>query len=183
MKESTEPKAGEEPIVIFRAVRSEAAGILLLFTLIVLTIYLTARFDWSVQHLQIGTWAGRTVTLPVPLFAILPLALLGVLVHAALNCRYIICDTYVLEVSGLLDIRRRSVRLNYVHIRGVEISASLWQQLLGVADLIVLGPIVNHSEHTIVMKGVKRAHSIQDLIIQRIQTQLKNVGAPAAEFG
>lgn len=167
-----------EPLVIFRSIRSETAPLLLLLVLVVLAIFLTARFEWSVQRVALGTWAGRNMGLPIPLFAILPLGLLANILHSALNYRYILCDTYVLEVSGLLDLRRRSLRLNYIHIRGVEISASVWQQLLGVADLIVIGPIVNHSEHTIQMKGIARAHAIKDFINAHIQDQLKQVGNP-----
>lgn len=167
----------DETIVIYRALRSQTGSLLVFFATLAAAVYLTARFDWSVENIDLGPWAGREVQMPVPLFGIVPLALLAKILHSLLNCRYIICDTYVLEVRGLWDLRRKSIRLNYIHIRGVEINASLWQQVLGISDLTILGPTMEPVAHSIEMKGIARARKVKDLINARIESHVKGVAA------
>lgn len=166
----------QENIVIYRSLRSELASILLLLVLTVMAAYGTAAYSWSVQHVPLGTYDGHPVYFRLPLFAIIPLALLAKILHSLLNYRYILCDEYVLEVRGLWALRRKSIRLNYSHIRGVEISESLWQQLLRIADIQILSDISMMAmpgaagEHFIEMKGVASPRMIKDMIQTRIHT-------------
>ncbi|MBN8550995.1 MAG: PH domain-containing protein [Deltaproteobacteria bacterium] len=169
------------PTVIFRSLRSEIPALVILIALTVSSIWLTARFEWSVQRLALGEWLGYPISLPIPLFAILPITLGVFIVHSLYNYRYILCEDYVLEVSGLMDLQRRSVRLNYLHIRGVEIRASIWQQLVGVSDLIVLGPHAELEKATIEMKGIRNAHAVKDAINASIHTQLRTFGSGPIE--
>ncbi len=164
-------------IVIFRSARSQLISILCLIALIAYAVYATHRYDWAVQDITFGSPDGRQIHFPLPLFGLLPLALAAKILHSLLNFRYILCDTYVLEVQGLWALRRKSIRLNYVHIRGVEISESIVQQLLGIGDIEILSDIsiVGASgiaaEHTILMRGVARPREIKDTIQSHIQSQ------------
>lgn len=164
------------PIIIRRSPRSMMASFLLLIGLVSASVYLTVRFDWSIQTISLGMWSGRNIFMPLPLFALIPFGLLGYIGHGLYNCKYIICDDYVLEIRGLVEIRRKSIRLNYTHIRGVEISESIWQQLWRVADVHVLSDVsalsADHmSDGYVQMKGVTNAHRIKDLIQSRIQSR------------
>ena len=171
----------DEPLVIYRSHRSELMSILLFLVLFAASIYASMVFPWATQRIPLGSMFGAELYLPLPLFAIIPLALLGRILHGLYNYRYILCDEYVLEVKGLLSLRRRSIRLNYVHIRGVQIDESLLQQFLGIGDLQILGITGEHGEPRIEMKGVANPRALKDLIQQNIQRSVQGLKSVAMD--
>lgn len=162
----------KQPVVIYRSHLNEWINILLVCLLSLCAGILTNKLEWSLQWISLGSLFGTNLTFPLPLFAIVPLALLGVIIHNVYNYRYILCDDYVLSVKGLWDFNRSSVRINYVHVRGVEIDEGLIQQVFGLGDLRILGTAGTESDHAVVMQGVRNPRKIKDLIQERINAKL-----------
>lgn len=160
-------------IVIYRSIRSRLLALLAVFALTAASIYLSSRYAWAMQYIEVGAWLGVSLQLPLPLFGIVPLALLAQVVHSLLDYRYILCEDYVLGVEGLLSLKRRSIRINYVHIRGMEIDESLWQQLLRVGDLTILATTLDQGEHEVTMRGIAQPRRIKDLIQARVHEQVQ----------
>ena len=162
----------EPPIVIYRSHLNEWFNIVLVCGLSLVAGILTQMYEWSLQWIPLGSIAGLNLAFPLPLFAILPLALLGIVVHNLYNYKYILCADYVLSVKGLWDFNRSSVRINYVHIRGVEIDEGLAQRLFGLGDLRILGTAGTGSDHAVIMEGIRNPRKIKDIIQTRMNEKL-----------
>jgi uncharacterized membrane protein YdbT with pleckstrin-like domain len=160
-------------IVIYRSIRSRFLSLVAVFALTAASIYVSSHYPWSMQYIDIGAWLGVSLLLPLPLFSIVPLAFLAQIVHSLLDYRYILCDDYVLGVEGLLSLKRKSIRINYVHIRGMEIDESLWQQVLRVGDLTILATTLDQGEHLVTMRGIANPRRIKDLIQARVHEQVQ----------
>lgn len=170
MNQSAPASAPHENIVIFRSPLNELVSILSVFALTILSVYLSVLFPWSVEHVTIGP-----ASIPIPLFGLLPLIILFRLLHNLYNFRYILCDEYVLEVRGLWSLAAKSVRINYIHIRGIEIDESLVQRILGLGDVSILGVIGNQGEPCLVINGVRHPRKVKDLIQERVNKQVQNI--------
>jgi hypothetical protein len=173
-------KCSGETIVIFRSAFSEFTGFFYVIILVAMASYLTFIYPWSLQHAEISIPDLFAFSVPVPLFALIPLTMLLRVFHNLFDCRYIICDEYVLEVDGLWSFARKSVRINYIHIRGIEIDESFNQRLLGLGDIAILG-VADQGHPSIVMRGVAKPRQIKDIIQERVTRQLSGIRvAPVA---
>lgn len=173
-------KCNGNTIVIFRSALGEVTGFFYVLILAAMASYLTFLYPWSLQHAEISIPGLFAFSLPVPLFALVPLTMLLRVFHNLFDCRYIICDEYVLEVEGLWSFARKSVRINYIHIRGIEIDESFTQHLLGLGDIAILG-VADQGHPSIVMRGVAKPREIKDIIQERVTRQMSSIRvAPVA---
>ena len=157
-------------IVIYRSPLNEIPRGIVLLALYVATIYVSWTYPESIQYVSLGELFGRELSMGLPLFGIVPLVFMGAISHSLLNFRYVLTPDYVMEIEGLLDLREKSVRLHYIHIRGMEIDRSVLQKLLNIGDLR-LGSAVAHGDSEIVMKGIYNPRHYKDIINQRIMAQ------------
>ncbi|MBX7144184.1 MAG: PH domain-containing protein [Oligoflexia bacterium] len=170
MNEPLASATKHENLVIYRSALSELVSIVSVIALTILSVYLSVLFPWSVEHVNVGPLA-----IPIPLFGLLPLIILFRLLHNLYNYRYILCDEYVLEVRGLWSLAAKSVRINYIHIRGIEIDESLVQRILGLGDVSILGVIGNQGEPCLTMKGLRNPRHVKDLIQDRVNQQIQGM--------
>jgi uncharacterized membrane protein YdbT with pleckstrin-like domain len=166
-------------IVIFRSPLSEFWGFCATAAVTVLSIYLSGVFPWSIQEISIALTGSNQFSLAVPLFALLPLTMLMQVIHNIYDYRFILCDDYILEVRGLWSLFRKSVRINYVHVRGIEIDESFLQQLFGHGDVAILG-VADQGHPAIIMRGIAKPRAVKDLIQSRVNAQLHNLNASTA---
>ncbi len=147
-----------------------------LLALFLLSLWVTydsfARFPDTVEHYFLGSAFGFDVGLSLPAMGILPLVLGAALIHKLLNRKYVLCEDYILEIEGLVAFTLRTVRLRYLHIRGLEIDCNILQRMLGVGDLRVGGEI-SPEDTDVVMMGIYNPNRYKDIIKERINRKLR----------
>lgn len=169
--QSPDSQAFDE-IVIYRSAWSELGKILLVILTGVVMVYVSNRFPWTVQHLSLGQLFGRELNVGIPLLGIIPLLILGRLAWKLLNNKYVLGHEHVTEVNGILSFKLSTTRLLYLHIRGVEIDATIFQRILNLGD-VHLASDVYKGEGEIVFEGVKNPNLIKEVLQQRTTMKLR----------
>ena len=123
-------------------------------------IWLSIAYPWSVEHLEIPLF---NFAFPLPLFAIIPLLLLGALFHALYNVRLILCPEYLIYVEGALNWKEKSIRVEYEHIREIEIDQTIYQRIVNVGDILVT-VVATSIESSLIVPGVHDPRAVKDLI-------------------
>ncbi len=149
-----------EEVVFSRSPLAMFPMVILTVLLAVFAAYLTARFSWSVQLIHLGE---RSIALP--LFALVPLILGAVAIRDLYDARYIIGADHVRAVSGLISFRKSDVRVEFEHIRGVEVDRSLWGRLVNVGDLRIGTAMA--AEVEIIIRDVQNPSGYRDIILSR----------------
>lgn len=167
----------EGSITIYPSPLAQVHLIFLIFMAAVIAAYVDARFVWGSQDLFLGEFFGYPLTVNIPLLGLVPLVLLAMLAHRLLDRRYVLSEDYILEVEGLLAWRLRTVRLRYLHIRGLEVDRSILQNLFGVGDLRVGGE-TSPEDTDVVMYGIAHPEAFKDLIKERINRKLAELKSP-----
>ncbi|RIL03485.1 MAG: hypothetical protein DCC75_12925 [Proteobacteria bacterium] len=132
-----------------------------------LMIYLTVKFDWSVQYFGLGQWLGYKIRLGLPLFGIFPLIALVWVVRSIYDELYILTDEYALKIMGRCSLTGKTIRLNYVNMRGVNIEKNLYQRLFDVGDLVVESDVTTAGSQ-IRMKGISNPRFYKDLLQKKM---------------
>ena len=164
-----------DDIVINPSLLAQLHILLAVLVTTVMAIYLAVSFDWGSQTLTLGQVLKHELRITLPLFGIVPLVLLGTLSHRLLDRRYLLCNDYILEVEGLLAWKLRTVRLRYLHIRGLEVDRTILQHLFNVGDLRVGGEI-SPEDTDIVMTGIYKPERYKDIIKERINQKVTALG-------
>jgi uncharacterized membrane protein YdbT with pleckstrin-like domain len=159
-----------DTVIIYRSPLAEAPRIFLLVVLYIATIYFTNKFPITVHQISIGSLFGYDITFGLPLLGLLPLMLMGNIVVRLMNYKYVLTPDYVLEIEGLMALVEKSVRLHYIHLRGIEIERSVLQKLFNLGDLR-LGSAIAQGDAEIVMKGIYNPRRVKDIINERMIEQ------------
>ena len=150
-------------IVVTPALRSHIGILLLLLIVTPIVGYWSANYpEVSIQHIEFG----ESFSVPIPILAVIPLILLGMLLHATYNTRLVVCPEYLLFVSGIISWREKSIRLDYNRIQEIEIDESIPQKILAIGDIIIT-PIATGIESQIKIPGVSRPRIVKDLIREK----------------
>ena len=125
----------------------------------VVIVYLTIAYpDFALFVVPLGSDGFSASILPVfPLFVLLWGAI------RIYNERLVVTPLYLIHVSGRLQWRERSVRLEYSHIQEIETVQSIFQRFLGIGDLMVV-PIGSGNRSPIMMKGLRHPRAVKDVI-------------------
>ncbi|MBX7137697.1 MAG: hypothetical protein K1X83_06905 [Oligoflexia bacterium] len=168
-----------ENVVVYPSFLAQLHLVALLLISCVFTVYASLHFSWATQTLTLPHLFGYEISLYVPLFGLIPLVVLGALAHRLLDRCYILSDDYILEIEGRLSWTLRTVRLRYLHIRGLELDRTIWQHLLDIGDLRVGGEI-SPEDTDVVMYGIYKPQRYKDLIKERIDLKLKTLTNPTS---
>lgn len=147
-------------VVFSRSPLAMLPMVILTVLLAMLAAYLTALLPWSVQILHVGEG-----TVALPLFALVPLILGAVAIRDLYDARYVIGADHVRAVSGLISFRKSDVRVEFEHIRGVEVDRSLWGRLVNVGDLRIGTAMA--AEVEINIRDVQNPSVYRDIILAR----------------
>lgn len=137
----------------------------LLFATLLLSagvVYLGMEFpEYSFAPVTIGeqTWG-------VPVLGLIPLVLLLKATFRIYNERFVLTPEYLIDVTGRLSWRERSVRLEYGRIQEIEISQTILQRILGLGD-VVLVPIAGVFTSSMSMNGLRNPRIVKDIIRSR----------------
>jgi len=115
-----------------------------------IAVCLTIQFpEYTTFDLQVGSWAFA-----FPSLNCAPVALLGYLAFLARKERFVLTPEYFIHVTGRLEWRERSSRIEYDRIQEIEISQTIFQRMLGVGDVKIL-PLAGSAESSRCMSGVR----------------------------
>ena len=129
------------------------------------TLYLTLVFPWATQWIAVS--ASSSFAIPVPLFVIIPLVLLGKLIHDLKNTKFVLCPDYVLFIDGIIGWKEVSLRMGYEHIHEIEIEQTILQRILGTGDLTLLS-IASSGNQKLRMDGLRSPRQVKNLIQERM---------------
>ncbi len=160
-------------VVVYRGVFSEWGWLLLTIVLAAGAYHATPVSPWSVQEVVLNQGSPRALSINLPLLALLPILSGLKYLHSLFDQRYIICPDYVMEIRGILGWKRHSTRVNYVHIRGIEIDESLVEQMLGIGELRILTGPTSSDEYAICMDGIANPRGVKDIIQARTNIKLR----------
>jgi len=163
--------------VFARCARDELHLILFFLGAVAIMVWLTRELPWSLQTVDLGEIIGWDIQVGIPLFALLPIMIGLVIMRRLYDRRYILTPEYVLQVEGLTSLRRRSLRLHYQHIRGVEIDVSFLDMILGSGDVLLFSDVAQQNAQ-IALLGVSHPRAVKDRIEARIRERARH---PVAE--
>lgn len=173
---SEETEARPSPnVVIFRHPLDETPRILLLLLFYAAAIYISIAFPVTVQRIPLGVIFGKELSIGLPLAAIVPIVMMGSIVHSLYDVRYVLTPDYVMEIEGLLSFNERSVRLHYIHIRGMEIERNIFQKMFNIGNL-KLGSAIAQGDSDVVLRGVFDPRRYKDIINERIMERMSAEG-------
>lgn len=149
-----------EEIVFGRSPLAMLPMVICAILLALVAAYATARFPWSVQMVSV-----LGVSMKLPLFALVPL-ILGVLaIRDLYDARYIIGADHVRAIDGIISFRKNDSRVEFEHIRGIEVDRSLWGRLVNVGELRIGTAMA--AEVEIIIRGVQNPSLYRDIILTR----------------
>jgi membrane protein YdbS with pleckstrin-like domain len=156
------PENEKELTELVKSPLSQAPLICAVVLLAIASVLFSAYFEKSVQYISVlGLFA-----VPIPLSAIFPLVLLGMLLHRLGNERYLIGPSYIRMVSGLLSLRKKDILIENRHIHGIEVHRGPLGRLLNIGD-VEIGSVLPSAE-VIRLKGLYDPSAIRDLIQSRL---------------
>lgn len=157
-------------VVFHRSWRNEIPAIMLLVLSVLFSVYLVLDFpeiflqDSNFNFLAFGNYSW----LPSMLGAFLvPLVVLGFLIHRLFDDRFIITEDSIVAVNGLLSLKLCSSRVHFAHVRGVEVEQGIFQRLVNTGNLMVGSAA--HLGQEVVMKGVGNPTYYREIIAAQVR--------------
>ncbi len=130
-----------------------------------LMTYLTFEYPgYSFLHLN-SKWGA----FDAPILFIVPAVLLMKALYIIYNEKFILTPQYMIHVSGRLNWKERTVRLEYSRIQEIEIDQTILQKIFNLGDVIVL-PVAGSSATNIHMHGARSPRMVKDAI-REMQSQ------------
>ncbi|MEZ4753925.1 MAG: PH domain-containing protein [Bdellovibrionota bacterium] len=120
----------EGDLVIYRHFLSLAPMIILFVIASLVAFYYSASDRRFIQEVDI-----YGVIFSLPLLGLIPLVLAAYIIHGLYNSKYVIRDHCLICVEGLLSFKMQETRVEYEHVRGIEVQRSLYQRLFGLGDI------------------------------------------------
>lgn len=151
-----------ENVILSQSWMNQLGMIFLALLLVAAVFYLNREFS-EYTAIPIKTESG---TFLIPFLFILPLVLFGKASFSIYNERFVLAPEYMIDVTGRLSWRERSVRLEYGRIQEIEIGQTIVQRILGLGDVIII-PVAGMTQTTINMHGVRHPRVVKDLIRER----------------
>ena len=149
-------------IVLYRNFLDVGPAVVMLIVLMVAAVVFTIKVPQSVQYVEI-----LGISLPVPFFALLPLATYAYILHRMYNNRYTISTDYVESRTGILSFKSADTRINFDDVRGIEVDRTIYQRIFNLGDILVGSAMGNEVEVRI--EGVSQPDRLHQLIEQRMR--------------
>ena len=153
-------------IIVYRHFLSLGPEIALFILVSLAALYYTAKHPEFIQYVDIGV-----VILPIPLFLLLPVVLASYIIHGLYNYKYVISNDYVLDYEGVLSFKMTETRVEYEHIRGIEVDRTIYQRILGLGDIRIGTAVRNDVE--VLLKGIYNPHYYKDIIESRLRRHVE----------
>lgn len=164
-------------VVAVPSTKAHLGKIILILLFLCLMVYARSVWPWSIERFDIGLF-GAQMTVRLPLFALPPIVILAWSIHALFDKIYVICDNYLLQVSGRCSFTQLTTRLQYIHVKVVDVRKPFFGRILNYGDVIVSTDI-SQGDSKIILQGVHNPHHFKDLIQARIHGALEDPNARA----
>lgn len=99
----------------------------------------------------------------IPVLLLLPIILLLKVFYIIHNERFVLTPEYMIHITGRLNWKERTVRLEYTRIQEIEIDQTLLQKLFNLGDVVIL-PVAGSSTTNIHMHGTSSPREVKDAI-------------------
>ncbi|MCA9200721.1 MAG: PH domain-containing protein [Planctomycetales bacterium] len=152
-------------LVFYRSPLDLLIEITVLILLVPLMVYLSVRYPSTVESFELFEIGDHPVSFALPLFALVPVTLLGYVVHKLYNRRYLIGPDHVRCVEGLLSLSKKDVRIDFEDLRGIEVDRSLIGRILNVGD-VKIGSAMT-AEVEVVFSGVFDPSKYRNMVDQK----------------
>ena len=166
LEKSSDGVYPEGEIVLYRHFLSLGLEIILFVVVSIAALYYTIKYPEFIQYVDIGIF-----TFPIPLFLLPPIVLAAYIIHGLYNYKYIISDDYVLDYEGVLSFKMRETRVEYEHVRGIEVDKTLYQRMLGLGDIKIGSAMKNDVE--VMLKGIYDPNYYKDIIENRLRRHVE----------
>lgn len=160
-------QSGVEKITLYRSLYGESISIFLFIVTSILCIVYSDTSTYLRQDIFQFVINETAYTLSLPLIGILPFLILAYTAHRIFDCKYIIADSYIRELSGLASFKKKDKRLEFYNIRGIDIDRSLLNRILNVGDLKIGGSM--HDEVEVVFSGIRNPSKYRDIVVERMK--------------
>lgn len=148
--------------VIPKVWRSELPLLLLFFALSPIAVFLSNRFPMSVVHGELFRIFGTQVNLNLPLFGLIPLAMVMLAAYRIYNVRYALDSRFIECRQGILSFTQSITRVRYEDVRSLESDQSLIGRLLDVGA-VQIGTAAS-GQIEIVLQGIAAPTEVQERI-------------------
>ena len=119
-----------QEIVLYRNFLDVGPAVVMLIVLMVAAVVFTIKVPQSVQYVEIFG-----LSLPVPFFALLPLATYAYILHRMYNNRYTISTDFVESRIGIISFKSADTRINFDDVRGIEVDRTIYQRIFKLLDI------------------------------------------------
>lgn len=151
----------DEALVVHRSPLAFGPLFLLFLFVSLLSVYITFEFPMSVQKIDLGLFAFH-----LPLSGLLPMMIGGFILHKLYDAKYVIGPGYLRGTEGLLSMQKSDVLVEIGHIRGIEISRSLYGRMVNTGTLAI-GTAAQEDEE-LIMRYIADPSRVRDIIIERL---------------
>lgn len=158
--------------------RSQLLNLGSFFVLSALCVICSRYFPLLVVSGKLFTWGEDVYMLHFPILILVPAYILGRILFAIYDAKYIIDESGVEAQVGLLSLNLRQPRLRWEDIRGSEPQQTLWERILGIGRVLIGSAMTDGVE--IEMRGVTSPKAIQLLIQGERERRLKSLQGKAA---
>ena len=151
--------------VFYRSKLAELPMIALLLIIIILKLYLTAKYNFGLVNYNLSL-LGKTYTLSFSLLSILTVFVFLLILRNHYNQKLIVGSNFVICKSGIISINQQDVRLDFENIRGIEIDKSILDRILNLGKLKIGSSSTDQIE--IIFSGLRNPNQVRALIEYRI---------------
>jgi membrane protein YdbS with pleckstrin-like domain/uncharacterized protein YraI len=142
--------------------RSELRLIILFFITSILAIYLSFLFPWTIIVGKLFTISAVDVSLHLPILWFIPMMFLSVAIFKVHDVKYAIDEDGLEAHVGILNIRKRTVRVRFEDIRSVQTHQAIMDRLLDIGNIEIRTAATSDLE--IVLGGVSAPLEIHSMI-------------------
>ena len=161
-----------KPLYFRKSFLSEIPLILLNILMIPLVVHLSNEHPASIISIPII----ENYSIPFPLFALFPILCLIILFKRVYNYRYIIEDTHMRSVHGLLSLHKKDMRIEYRDVLGIDIERNLIERIFNVGDIEIGTAMLGEAE--IVFYGVYNPSKYRAMIIKKVDAAPAQTNIP-----
>ena len=165
-------RGGAQPVIqLYRSVWNEVPLVLLLLALAWVGLQMTLVFPLSVQFVELPVAEKGSFALPIPLFAILPIAVFVVLLHRLYDSKYLITAEHVVQVDGRMSLSSKTSEVSFEFVRGIEVTRSFLQRLFDVGDIKVVSFVSNGLSEggEVTLRGIRVPSHFKHVVEERVR--------------
>lgn len=121
---------------------------------------------WTILRVPVAEVFGAQIGFVIPVLLVLPLGLFLWMLRCVYDRRYVIGPDAITELSGLISLSSRSMRIYYKNVRAMEVEQNTFQRLLGIGS-VRIGPMLSGGD--MLLSGIRTPEQYRDMIERRMR--------------